>query len=44
MAKMEGGTVADALENLTTGQPHDVSPRLLAEISKLLLAMSPPHA
>jgi protein-tyrosine phosphatase len=43
MTKMHGGTVADTLEKLTTGRPHDVSPSLLTEISKLLLAMSPPR-
>ena len=31
-----GGQRADALERLTAGQPHDVSPGLLAEIAKLV--------
>ncbi len=30
--------LADALEGLTEGQPHDVSPSLLAEISEVLRA------
>ena len=32
-ATLEGGTLADALGKLTAGQPHDVSPSLLVEIS-----------
>jgi protein-tyrosine phosphatase len=38
MATLEGGTLVGALERLTAGQPHDVSPSLLAEISEVLRA------
>jgi hypothetical protein len=36
MAKTGRITLVDALEKLTAGQPHDVSPSLLAEISRVL--------
>ena len=36
MAATEGIELTDALESLTTGHPHDVSPSLLAEISSML--------
>jgi len=36
MAITEGVELADALGELTAGQPHDVSPALLAEISIVL--------
>ena len=40
IARTEGTSLADALTRLTAGHPHDVSPGLLAEISKLLTANS----
>jgi hypothetical protein len=40
MAATEAISLADALGNLTAGQPHDVSLGLLAEISKVLTAIS----
>ena len=39
MAIKENGTLADTLEKLATGQPHDVSPSLLAEISDVMTAI-----
>jgi protein-tyrosine phosphatase len=39
MATLEGGTLSEALGRLTAGQPHDVSPSLLAEISDVMTAI-----
>jgi protein-tyrosine phosphatase len=41
IATTERIPLADALGRLTEGQPHDVSPSLLAEISKVLMATPP---
>lgn len=38
MSALEAGTLPKALGRLTAGQPHDVSPSLLAEISGMLRA------
>jgi protein-tyrosine phosphatase len=38
-ATLGGGTLVDAVEKLTAGQPHDVSPSLLAEISDVMTAI-----
>ncbi len=40
MAMTERTTLADALGKLTAGQPHDVSPSLLADTSKVLTQIS----
>ena len=40
MAMTEGGTLVDALGKLTAGQPHDVSPSLLVEVSEVVTEFS----
>jgi hypothetical protein len=41
MATTKRIALADVLEKLTAGQPHDVSPGLLAEISDILTRIAP---
>jgi hypothetical protein len=41
MARTERITLVEALGKLTAGQPHDVSPGLLAEISTVLAQTGP---
>jgi hypothetical protein len=41
MATRKRIALADVLEKLTAGQPHDVSPGLLAEISDILTRIGP---
>jgi hypothetical protein len=41
MATTKRIALADVLEKLTAGQPHDVSPGLLAEISDILTRIGP---